>query len=210
MDRLAQRPRLVVVEGCNGVGKSTVARDLSARLGAALFHYPPEFVRFREEIGLDERVAPLPRLVYYLAGTLHLSDIVRTALAQSHVVCDRYWPSPISLLLGEQAIDESEILRRTQPFEHYLCTPDVILLLTAAHAVARARICSRSCESGVMTPAARRSVESQEFFQKRETAIRRFAMRLGPVVELDTTNLSVEDMCGSAWNALPSSILESP
>ena len=209
MSSPVQRTRLVVVEGCNGTGKSTVARHLSARLGATLFHYPPEFVRFREEIRLDENVAPLPRLAYYLAGTLHLSDIVRTALTQSHVVCDRYLPSPISLLLSEQVLDESEIVRRTQPFEHDLCVPDVILLLTAKHAVARARICSRSQESGMMTPVARRTVESEEFFLTRETAIRKLAMRLGPVVELDTTNLAVEQMCDSAWNAIRASILES-
>ena len=147
-------------------------------------------------------VAPLPRLAYYLAATLHLSDLVRAQLTQSHVICDRYLASPLSLMIGESAIEETEARHLTEPFESYLCMPDLTLLLTAEHAVASARIHNRSLKSGMLTPVARRMVESEEFFHKRENACRRLAMRLGPVVELDTTNLSPEEMCNSAWSLL--------
>src|SRR5437763_10665397 len=89
-------PKFLVIEGCNGVGKSTITEYLSDRLGASTFHYPPEFVSFRRDVHLDESVAPLPRVAYYLAATLHLSDLVRAQLKQSHVVCDRYLASPRS------------------------------------------------------------------------------------------------------------------
>ena len=194
--------RFLVIEGCNGVGKSTIAEYLSARAGASSFHYPPEFVNFRRDVHLDERVAPLPRLVYYLAATLHLSDLVRAQLIQSHVICDRYLASPLSLMIGESAIDETEACRLTDPFGSYLCIPDLTLLLTAEHAVARARIQTRSVRSGKLTPIARRMVESKEFFHERENVCRRFAMRLGPFVELDTTNLSSDEMCRSAWSLI--------
>ena len=65
-----------------------------------------------------------------------------------------------------------------------------------------ARIRNRSLVSGKLTPVARRMVESEEFFHRRQNASRRIAMSLGPVVELDTTNLSVEEMCNSAWSLL--------
>ena len=210
MHRIAAQSKFTVIEGCNGVGKSTVAQYLSARLSATLFHYPPEFVRFRQEIKLDEQAPALPRLVYYVAGTLHLSDLVRAHLVQGHVVCDRYWASPLSLLVSEQAIDETEACRLTRPFEDYLCVPDIILLLTAEHAVASARICSRTRESGVITPVAKKVLESAEFFHKREAAVRRLAKRLGPVVELDTTKLSDEEMCRSGWSLLAASLPEFP
>ncbi len=141
--------RFLVIEGCNGVGKSTITEYLSDRTGASTFHYPPEFVSFRHDVHLDESVAPLPRLVYYLAATLHLSDLVRAQLKQSHVICDRYLASPLSLMIGESAIEESK-----------------------------------------------------EFFYKRQDASRRWAMRLGPVVELNTTNLSPEEMHNSALSLL--------
>ena len=194
--------RFLVIEGCNGVGKSTIEKYLTARVGASTFHYPPEFVSFRREVRLDECVAPLPRLVYYLAASLHLSDLVRAQLTQSHVICDRYLASPLSLMIGESAIEETEARRLLEPFLSYLCKPDLTLLLTAEHAVASARIHKRSLESGTLTPVARRMLESEEFFHRRENACRQMSMRLGPVVELDTTNLSSEEMCNSAWSLL--------
>jgi thymidylate kinase len=192
--------RFLVIEGCNGVGKSTITEYLSARVGAATFHYPPEFVRFRREVRLDECLAPLPRLAYYLAATLHLSDLVRGQLTQSHVICDRYLASPLSLVLAESAIEETEARKMIEPFESYLSIPDLTLLLTAKHAVASERIKSRAGKSGVLTLVAQRMVESEEFFHKRENAIRRWATRLGPIVELDTTNLSPEEMCDFPWS----------
>ena len=194
--------RFLVIEGCNGVGKSTITEYLSSRTGAATFHYPPEFVSFRREVHLDESVAPLPRLVYYLAATLHLSDLVWAQLKQSHVICDRYLASPLSLMIGESAIEEADARRLLEPFLSYLCMPDLTLLLTAEHTVASARINKRSLESGKLTPVGRRMLESKEFFDKRQDASRRWAMRLGPVVELNTTNLSPEEMHNSAWSLL--------
>ena len=199
---MPSQSRFLVIEGCNGVGKSTIVEYLSTRLGASTFHYPPEFVSFRGEVHLDESVAPLPRLIYYLAATLHLSDLVRAQLKQSHVVCDRYLASPLSLMIGESAIEETEARDLIQPFLSYLCMPDLTVLLTAEHAAAGARINKRSRESGKLTPVARMILESKEFFHKRQDASRRWAMRLGPVLELDTTNLSPEEMCNSAWSLL--------
>ena len=194
--------KFLVIEGCNGVGKSTIAEYLCARAGASSFHYPPEFVSFRRDMHLDECLAPLPRLAYYLAATLHLSDLVRAQLTLSHVICDRYLGSPLSLMIGESAIEETEARRLTEPFGSYLRMPDLTLLLTAEHAVASARIHSRSRESGKLTPVARRMLESKEFFHKRQNTSRRIAMSFGPVVELDTTNLSPEEMCNSTWSLL--------
>jgi len=194
--------KFLVIEGCNGVGKSTLTEYLSARLGAATFHYPPEFVSFRRDVHLDESLAPLPRLSYYLAATLHLSDLVRAQLTQTHVICDRYLASPLSLMIAESVIEESQTRRLIEPFASYLSVPDLILLLTAKYPVACARIRNRSLESGMLTPVARRMLESEEFFHKRENACRQLAMRLAPLVELDTTNLSTKEMCNAAWSLL--------
>jgi len=194
--------KFLVIEGCNGVGKSTIAEYLSARAGASSFHYPPEFVSFRREVQLDKCVAPLPRFVYYLAATMHLSDLVRAQLTHSHVICDRYLASPLSLMIAESAIEETEACRLMKPFASYLRMPDLTLLLTAEHAVASARIHNRSRDSGMLTPVARRMLESEEFFVRRENTFRRMSIRLGTAVELDTTKLSSEEMCNSAWSLL--------
>ena len=196
------QPKFLVIEGCNGVGKSTITEYLIARTGASSFHYPPEFVSFRRDAHLDQSVAPLPRLVYYLAATLHLSDLVRAQLTMSHVICDRYLASPLSLMIGDSAIEETDAHRLTEPFASYLCVPDLTLMVTADHAIASARIHNRALKSGLLTPIAQRMIESKEFFQKREDACRRLAMKLGPVVELNTSDLSPEEMHHSAWSML--------
>ena len=99
-------------------------------------------------------------------------------------------------------MEETDARRLLEPFLSYLCMPDLTLLLTAEHAVASARINKRSLESGKLTPVGRRMLESKELFYKRQDASRRWAMRLGPVVELNTTNLSPEEMHNSAWSLL--------
>src|SRR5262245_10165591 len=197
--RAGSRSRFLVIEGCNGVGKSTTARDLCGRLDAVLFHYPPEFTRFRQEADLDARVSALPRLLYYIGATLHLADLVRGQLARGNVICDRYLASPLSLLISQVALAEPEICRLASPFEPYLSVPDLILLLTADYAEAEARIRKRASETDAITPVQRLVLESPELYRNREAALRRHARRLGPLVELDTTGLSVEEMCRSAW-----------
>ena len=120
---MPSQSKFLVIEGCNGVGKSTIAEYLSERAGASSFHYPPEFVSFRRDVQLDESSAPLPRLAYYLAATLHLSDLVRAQLEQSHVICDRYLASPLSLMIAESAIEETEARRLIEPFGSICACP---------------------------------------------------------------------------------------
>jgi thymidylate kinase len=200
------RSKFLVIEGCNGVGKSTLARYLGDRLNAVLFHYPPEFTRFRQEANLDEAVATLPRLVYYIGATLQLADLVRSQLARGHVICDRYLSSPLSLLISQGEITEEEICRIAGPFDSYLCVPDMVLLLTADYSTATARIRKRASEAAILTPVQRWVLDSPEFYYKREAALRRFARWLGPLIELDTTRLSVEKLCSSAWMMVAQSL----
>jgi thymidylate kinase len=188
--------RFIVVSGCNGVGKSTVAQTLSDRLGAVVFHYPVEFVAFREEVALDTEVAALPRLLYYLGATLHLSDLVRQQLDRSDVICDRYLESPLSLLLAESSFIETDLDRICAPFEPYLCVPNLTLFLTADYETACHRIRERLPRR--RTRVEQLVLESRDFFDRRERALRHQARKRGPVVELDTTRLSPAEMCQEA------------
>lgn len=194
--------QFLVIEGSNGVGKSTIVEYLKHRTGGVSFHYPPEFLKFRRKMRLDESLEPLPRLSYYLAATLHLSDLVREQLAKGHVICDRYLASPLSLMIGESVIKEEKAQELVAPFLPYLRFPDVTLLLTSSYPVACARIRNRMAKSGTVTPVAQRMLESQDLFRGRNEACRRWSAKLSPVVELDTTHLSSEQMCDAAWSLL--------
>jgi thymidylate kinase len=189
------RPAFVVVEGSNGTGKSTVVRDLAAHTGAATFHYPAAFVRFRAEARLDEAVRPVARLQYYLAATMHLSDLVAEALEEGPVVCDRYLAGPASLLEAEEAMPAGELEAMVSAVLPRLVRPDVSLLLVARPDVASSRVQARADRerSGALSPVERRSVDP-EFRRRRDAALRRHAASLGPVTELDTSDLDLERM----------------
>jgi thymidylate kinase len=188
-------PRFIVVTGCHGVGKSTVAEALAGPLGAAVLQYPFEFVRFRERVGLDTDVAALPRLLYYLGATLHLSDLVQRELPRRPVVCDRYLESPLALLIGEGVFDEADLARICGPFLPHLCRPGVTLLLTAAHEAASHRMQGRGQPHSATQ---QHMLRSPGFYAACEGALRTEAARLGPMLELDTTHLSPEAMCAAA------------
>jgi thymidylate kinase len=190
--------RFIVLEGPNGGGKTTIAGYLQDHLGATMFHFPPEFLRFREEVRLDERVPPVPRLAYYLAAVLHLGELVRESLSRGHVVCDRYLASPLALIETEGSVDAAEIARLVAPFQPYLRRPDLVILVTVGHAAARERMLGRVDAAGQSSPIRQRSQESPAFFHAWEAALRRQAALLGPVDELDSTSLTIDQACRGA------------
>src|SRR5262245_42982314 len=102
-------PPFVVVEGVNGAGKSTVATDLARRLGAVLFHYPPGWTDLRDRMKLDEDVAPVPRLAYYLGGILQVSALQEEARRQAPVVADRYLASGLAAVACLSPLDEAAL-----------------------------------------------------------------------------------------------------
>jgi thymidylate kinase len=196
----------VVVEGNNGVGKSSAAAYIGARLRARLHHYLPAFVRFREESELDVAVAPVPRLVFYLAATLDLSDVVRDELPRGHVVCDRYLSGPLSLFAAKAWLGNEEVCRICAPFEPRLCRPDLTLLVTADHARACERIRARAGGREPRSVVERWTLDSPEFFVRRESSLRHHAARIGPVVEMDTTDLAIDDAGRAAWRLIASAL----
>jgi thymidylate kinase len=193
--------RFVVVDGNNGTGKSTIVDRLRDELDASSFHFSEAFGRFRRDVGLDTEVPPIPRLAYYLAATLELSELARAELAAGrNVVCDRYAAAPLSLLEAEGVLDAGELNRRSRAVDDDLLRPDLTLLAVAAHAVAAGRTRGRAdAEGRSLTPVEARTVGSSAFFEAREAALHRHAGRLGPVVVLDTTGLTIEAMRAEAW-----------
>lgn len=192
----------VVVEGATGVGKSSVVEHLRGEMRAGAFHFPPEFLRFRAAVSLDEAVPPLSRLAYYLAGCLHLSEMARLELASRPMVLDRYLPSVAGLVEVDGGLDPAQVDALAGAFVPNLLRPDLCVVLTASHDVAVARLRSRARPESELTAPHRRTLASAAFFEAWQAAIVRWARALGPVLELDTDRTGLDEVCRAASGAV--------
>jgi dTMP kinase len=86
--------KFIALEGIDGVGKSTIAEGLAARLrskGHAVHVFRglcPPFEELRHEIKAVESV--FSRYLFYLASNAAISHAVEARLAHEWVICDRY------------------------------------------------------------------------------------------------------------------------
>ncbi len=190
-----ERPFFLVVEGTSGVGKSTLVSRLAVRLHATAFHFPPEWRRFRDENRMDERMTPLTRLGYYLAGVVHLSELVREALSTRAVICDRYLPSVIGLMVAEGVFSEDEVLAHARPFERKLVRPDLTILLVGDHETVAERLRGREVREGLsLSVNSRRTVDDAGYFVANRDSVARHARALGQTVMIDTSARSPSEV----------------
>jgi dTMP kinase len=142
--------RFLVVEGGEGVGKSTQVERLAASLRAdgreVVVTYEPgdtkagaklRAVLLHAEHALDPRA----ELLLMLADRAqHVAEVIRPALARGAVVvCDRYTPSTLAYqgVARGLGVDEVEQLSR---WADAGLEPDVVIVLDLADDVAEARV----------------------------------------------------------------------
>ena len=190
-----KKPAFIVVEGCNGTGKSETARHLATLLGAHTFHFPPKFNELRASMGLDTAMPQIPRLHYYLAACLHLSNLVLDVLEDGGwVVCDRYVAAPLSLIAADGGLDPAVIDAQFGGIRSWLLDVDVTLVLEARHQVAVERLVRRRKVLGSPATPVERRCENKSFYERRERFLRRYARMVGPVVTMDTSDLQQAEM----------------
>jgi dTMP kinase len=137
--------RFIVFEGGDACGKSTQAQLLAARLDALLTHQPggTDVGRAIRSIVLDpsntELDARAEALLMAADKAQHVAQIVKPALAERDVVCDRYVASSIVYQGFGRGVDLDE-LRSLLDFATQGLVPDLTLLLEAPVEVVERRL----------------------------------------------------------------------
>lgn len=88
------RNLFIVIEGLDGVGKSTIVRELARALRAR----GRRCLAVKSPVGGYDRAAPyvsrrcdvVAKYLFYLSGVKHTSDRIRRLLLKYSVVCDRW------------------------------------------------------------------------------------------------------------------------
>ena len=188
----------VAIEGPNGSGKSHLARHLADLTGTTVTRFPAAFLDFRARNLLDDAIAPIPRLVYYLAGITHMSDEI--AATSGPVVCDRYFASPLAMLAAEGTLSMDDVLEVSEPVIKRIVIPDLTVLLTAEPDVLRSRLEARaeSRDGSSM----RQTLAPSPFAADWMVHLTQMISVRGPMIEIDTTHRDRATVCGLASDAV--------
>jgi thymidylate kinase len=124
-----KNPISIVIEGLDGIGKSTTVIALSNKLNAKIIQTPPKimipyrsFFTNTNDIGL--------RKTYYKLGNYISGNHIEEAINNGYnVVVDRYYASTIAYILGQSTKDLSEISDELYRWPEGMYKPDYMILL---------------------------------------------------------------------------------
>jgi dTMP kinase len=126
---------LVVIEGIDGTGKTTLARNIYLRLEdkgfPVIFTFEPTDSiwgrKLRRSFSASERLTPEEELELFLKDRKeHVEKIIRPSLEQGKIIiCDRYYFSTMAYQ-GARGLDP-EAIRKTN--EIFAPIPDLVILL---------------------------------------------------------------------------------
>lgn len=125
---------VIVMEGLDATGKTTVTQALADALRAALLRSPPACLSQWRQI-FDEE-PPVVRRAFYSLGNYLVASEIAQASARAPVVVDRYWHSTAAYAI---ATEVSGGVRHLPPAHHPiyqwpkdLLRPDLVVLLTVS------------------------------------------------------------------------------
>ncbi|XP_062839475.1 UMP-CMP kinase 2, mitochondrial [Anolis carolinensis] len=163
---------VIVIEGLDATGKTTVTSAVKDTLNAVLLRTPPPCVSQWRKV-FDDKPTLIRRAFYALTNYIVASEIAKESV-KSPVIVDRYWHSTAAYAIATETSGKVEDL----PPPHHpvycwpkdLLRPDIVLLLTLSSDERSRRLLGR----GVEKTREEAELEENRYFRQRvEEAYRR-------------------------------------
>lgn len=133
--------KLIVLEGLDGSGKTSIGKYLEAHYGFGFRRTPGEvFEKIRGEV---DRKDVFTKLLFYYASNFEASEQLRKALKQESIVCDRYFYSTLVYFAYFSGYSIQEALDLMEGFTGKLLLPDVVIYLTISNETRMERLKER-------------------------------------------------------------------
>lgn len=178
---------VILVEGLDGVGKSTLVEGLTKRLNASLISSPPRMIdplSHHQDLRVSMDVADSSvRREYYRCANFHASLLVAEAKKRQPVILDRYWPSTASFAVID---NHAPIWEPLGMWPLGLVVPDIMVLLTVSEDVRLQRMANR----GIAITEEETKLENVGTTRDKVLG----ALRCFEPIEIDTSFLSEEEV----------------
>ena len=130
----------VLIEGLDGVGKSTACLKLAEKLNGRIIKTPPESMASGRNYFVNEK--PQYREGYYMVGNyISGNEIKEVTESGTNVVIDRFYPSTKAYIHGKDLSFDIESYSEEWPYP--ILKPDYIFLLRLSNDVRISRLMGR-------------------------------------------------------------------
>ncbi|XP_078482818.1 UMP-CMP kinase 2, mitochondrial-like [Ciona intestinalis] len=190
---------IIVIEGLDATGKSTLTENLAKRLNGCARKSPLDYVMHLRKT-FDSHFQLLRR-AYYAIGNYAFAAQVAHDAQSGPVVCDRFWHSTAAYAIATDVKvgDETHLPPAghwVYSWPHDLLKPDIVILLTISDELRRSRLEGRNTEK---TDEEVRMEKSRLFRQRIAEVYKR--MDNPALVELDASG-SAEELCNKTIELL--------
>ena len=187
--------RIILIEGLDATGKSTLVTNLVELLNAIVIRNPPDMIDERiTEIDLRsyfDYVGGVRRREFYRSANFISSELARLIVEDSWVIMDRYWPSTAAFAAMDT---ESMSWEPLGIYPEGFVQPDFTFLLTVSEEERTRRLIGRGIEQT--------EEETRMFANRvgRESVLQ--GLRAFSPVEIDTTHMNPDEVVYFVLNHL--------
>jgi len=161
---LSERHPIILLEGLDGVGKSTIAQELHNQIkGSKLMKTPPkELDEFRKFF--DKQQESVRRSFYMFGNILASMEMADFATNHGPVIIDRYYPSTIAYQTATELMNSvDQTSTEVLLYPNFLVVPKFTFLLEVNENLRRSRLHRRAPEQITVEEA---KLEEQKRFRE--------------------------------------------